>query len=258
MPGDAWLAGGTWLFSEPQAHLARLIDLDGFGWPDLARTEAGLEIAATCRVADLHAFVPPAEWPAASLFRPCCESLLASFKIWNMATVGGNLCLALPTGALITLTAALEGTCTIWQPEGGERSVPVIEFVTDLSRTVLRPGELLRAITLPAVALHKPTAFRRTSPSRYGRASVLLIGTRGSEGSFSLTIGAATRRPIQLEFAALPRQEELRGAIDAAVTPELYFDDADATSTYRRHMTHHLAGEVRQALADEAELCRSP
>ena len=25
--GDAWLAGGTWLFSEPQAHLTRLIDL---------------------------------------------------------------------------------------------------------------------------------------------------------------------------------------------------------------------------------------
>ena len=25
--GDAWLAGGTWLFSEPQVHLRRLIDL---------------------------------------------------------------------------------------------------------------------------------------------------------------------------------------------------------------------------------------
>ena len=25
--GDAWLAGGTWLFSEPQDHLKRLVDL---------------------------------------------------------------------------------------------------------------------------------------------------------------------------------------------------------------------------------------
>src|SRR5712671_6419640 len=25
--GDAWLAGGTWLFSEPQTHLTRLLDL---------------------------------------------------------------------------------------------------------------------------------------------------------------------------------------------------------------------------------------
>ena len=30
--GDAWLAGGTWLFSEPQTHLTRLIDLADFKW----------------------------------------------------------------------------------------------------------------------------------------------------------------------------------------------------------------------------------
>jgi CO/xanthine dehydrogenase FAD-binding subunit len=253
MPGDAWLAGGTWLFSEPQAHLARLIDLDGFGWPSLVRSEAGLEIAATCRIAELHAFAPPEEWPAAALFRTCCEALLASFKIWNMATVGGNLCLALPAGTLIALTAALEGTCTIWQPGGGERSVAVTGFVTDMSRTVLRPGELLRAISLPVSALRKRTAFRRTSPSRCGRATTLLIGTSGPDGGFSLTIGAAVRHPIRLDLAALPRPDELRRAIDAAVKPELYFDDADSTASYRRHMTHHLAEEVRQALTDGAD-----
>ncbi len=32
--GDSWLAGGTWLFSEPQPHLRRLLDLQGFGWGD--------------------------------------------------------------------------------------------------------------------------------------------------------------------------------------------------------------------------------
>ena len=29
--GDAWLAGGTWLFSELQPHLRRLIDLQALG-----------------------------------------------------------------------------------------------------------------------------------------------------------------------------------------------------------------------------------
>ena len=28
--GDSWLAGGTWLFSEPQPRLRRLVDLQGF------------------------------------------------------------------------------------------------------------------------------------------------------------------------------------------------------------------------------------
>ena len=45
--GDAWLAGGTWLFSEPQAHLSRLIDLTDLKWPALTVSETGLSISAT-------------------------------------------------------------------------------------------------------------------------------------------------------------------------------------------------------------------
>ena len=33
--GDSWLAGGTWLFSEPQPHLRRLLDLTAVGWEPL-------------------------------------------------------------------------------------------------------------------------------------------------------------------------------------------------------------------------------
>src|SRR5437667_4558858 len=121
--GDAWLAGGTWLFSEPQPAVRRLIDLDAFGWPALLASEYGLEIAATCPIVRLAQFEAPAEWRAAPLFRECCRALLASFKIWNTATVGGNLCMSLPAGAMISLAAALEGTCGIWLREGGERHV---------------------------------------------------------------------------------------------------------------------------------------
>ena len=97
--GDAWLAGGTWLFSEPQPAIDTLIDLDRLGWPALEASAAGLEIAATCRIAELYHFAAPRQWTAAPLFRACCESLLASFKIWNAATVGGNICMSLPAGA---------------------------------------------------------------------------------------------------------------------------------------------------------------
>ena len=57
--GDAWLAGGTWLFSEPQVHLTRLIDLADLKWPALTIGEAGLTIAATCTVAQLDALACP-------------------------------------------------------------------------------------------------------------------------------------------------------------------------------------------------------
>jgi len=60
--GDAFLAGGTWLFSEPQPHLRRLIDLHGLGWTPLTVSEQGLEIAATCEIAKLAALSTPPEW----------------------------------------------------------------------------------------------------------------------------------------------------------------------------------------------------
>jgi hypothetical protein len=56
---------------------------------------------------------------------------------------------------MISLTAALEGVCTIWQPDGSQQSVRVVDFVTGVHQNVLRPGDLLRSIDLPASALHK-------------------------------------------------------------------------------------------------------
>ena len=52
--GYAWLAGGTWLFSEPQISTDTLIDLERLNWPALGASPAGLDIAATCRVAELY------------------------------------------------------------------------------------------------------------------------------------------------------------------------------------------------------------
>src|SRR5262245_56586637 len=83
--GDAFLAGGTWLFSEPQPRVRRLLDLQGLGWEPLKATERGLTIAATCPLVQLDAFRAPPAWQAASLIRQCIRSLLASFKIWNTA-----------------------------------------------------------------------------------------------------------------------------------------------------------------------------
>src|SRR5438477_10298546 len=79
--GDAWLAGGTWLFSEPQAHLTRLIDLTDLKWPALTVSDTGLAIAATCTVAQLDALVCSPEWTASPLINQCCRTFTAFFMI---------------------------------------------------------------------------------------------------------------------------------------------------------------------------------
>src|SRR5580693_8133873 len=81
--GDAWLAGGTWLFSEPQPTLTRLIDLFGMNWAPLEIGTDQLRIGSTCTLAQLAAAEFPPNWRAAPLFRQCCRALLGSFKIWN-------------------------------------------------------------------------------------------------------------------------------------------------------------------------------
>jgi CO/xanthine dehydrogenase FAD-binding subunit len=247
--GDAWLAGGTYLFSEPQPELRRLVDLTDLGWEPLVAGEQGLSIAATCKVATLDAFEFPVEWTAADLIAQCCRAFLASFKIWNMATVGGNICLALPAGPMISLTAALEGVCIIWTRESHERRVSVVDFVKGPQSNVLNPGEVLRSIELPTAALKKRTAFRRASLTSLGRSGVLVIGTDSPSGGLTLTITASTRRPIQLTFRDMPDRETVQDRLTETIPLPLFYDDMHGRPDWRRHMTFEFAEEIRQELA---------
>ncbi len=249
--GDAWLGGGTWLYSEPQSSLTRLIDVAALGWEPLRVSPAGLEIAATCTIAQLNTFNAPMEWIAAPLIDKCCRAFVASFKIWNTASVGGNICMSLPAGPMISLTAALDGVCTIWSAGGSEWRVPVADFVTGPQRNVLKPGELLRRIDIPAAALIRRNAFRQISLARIGRSAALLIGTFDPPTSeFVLTVTASTPRPVKFSFSKLPSAEELRARIEREITT--YFDDIHGAPEWRRHMTLYFAQEIRSELAESS------
>jgi CO/xanthine dehydrogenase FAD-binding subunit len=246
--GDAWLAGGTWLFSEPQAHLTRLIDLTDFQWPALTIDETGLTIAATCSVAQLDALLCPPEWIASPLVDQCCRAFLASFKIWKTATVGGNLCMSLPAGPMIALTAALDGVCTIWKADGSEQRIAVADFVTGNQRNVLAAGDLLRQIDIPLAALTRRSAFRQISLTPVGRSAALLIGSLSANGALALTVTASTVRPVRLSFAGNPQASELRDAILHRIPDTLYHNDVHGKPAWRKHMTLRLAEEIRAEL----------
>jgi CO/xanthine dehydrogenase FAD-binding subunit len=245
--GDAWLAGGTWLFSEPQ-RVRRLIDLSGCGWEPVRATPDGLEIAATCTIAELDEFEVPADWRAGALIGPCCRSFLASFKIWNAATVGGNLCMALPAGPMISLCASLDGVCCILTRNGSMREMPVIEFVRGANETALEAGEVLRSIHVPREALARRAAFRRISLSPMGRSGALVIGTLDAGGAIDVTVTAATLRPVRLRFEALPEKATVAARLDAAIPEGEWFDDIHGRPDWRRHMviefTHEILAEL--------------
>jgi CO/xanthine dehydrogenase FAD-binding subunit len=246
-PGHAWLAGGTWLFSEPQLGTDTLVDLHGLNWPALVVSPHELEIAATCRIIELDHYEPPVSWAAGPLISLCCRSLLASFKVTNAATVGGNICMSLPAGALSTLSVALEGRYTLLARDGGRREVAAVDFITGNNRNVLAPGELLRSIHLPAAALARRFAWRRSSLTHLGRSAALLVGTRDGD-ALLLTVTAATPRPVQLRFDIWPDADRLRRAIDDAIAADGYFDDVNGTPAYKRHLTYRFAEQIRTEL----------
>jgi len=248
--GDGWLAGGTWLFSEPQPHLRRLLALQAVSWEPLVASEQGLQISPTCTLAQLYALEAPPEWTAAPLIRQCCHAFLASFKVWNTATVGGNICMSLPAGPMISLTVALEGVYTLRLRDGSEHRVAAEEFATGNHQNILQPGDLLRSIDLPIAALRERTCFRRMSLTHLGRSAALLIGTFSpQDGTFMLTISASTVRPIRLSFDQVPDVRSLRGRLRKTIADSMYHDDVHGAPDYRKHLTFHFAEEIRGELS---------
>jgi CO/xanthine dehydrogenase FAD-binding subunit len=123
----------------------------------------------------------------------------------------------------------------------------VADFVTGDNRNVLRPGELLTHVWLPAPALTARLAFRQLSLSPVGRSAVLVIARREAGGATVVTVTASTPHPVRLRFPAAPPAAEALAALDAA--GPRYLDDVHGGGSWRAAMTRRL---VRETLAELA------
>jgi len=243
-PGELPLGGGTWLFSEEQLELTGLVDLTALGWTPLTTSDDTLSIAATCTVADLFRLEARDDWAAHPLIAQCCNFFLASFKIWNVATVGGNIATALPAGPMISLAVTLDATATVWAPGGVDRHLPVAALVTGVCETALGHGEVLRSIEIPLAALRDRTGFRRIALSPLGRTATLVTARLGDE--FVVTVTGGTSRPRQFRFDAVPAASVLAEAIDSI---DDWYDDAHGKPDWRRAMSLRFAEELRVELS---------
>ncbi|WP_144804601.1 xanthine dehydrogenase family protein subunit M [Curtobacterium sp. BH-2-1-1] len=267
-PGEQPLAGGTWLYSEEQPGTTGLVDLTGLGWPDAERIPDGLRLGATCTLAALLRLTPEPDWRAWPLVDRCVNALLASFKVWNAATVGGNVATALPAGAVTALLVTLDATAVVWTTDGGERRMPVAELVTGPRTTTLAPGEVVRAFDVPAAALRQETGFRRVSLSPHGRTGTLVTARWGSTdrytdpgtgtgadpgtgtgtaagadvgAGFVLVVTGGVPRPLVLRWDSVPSA----AAVDAALADhDDWYDDPHGSPTWRRGVSRRFAAEL--------------
>jgi CO/xanthine dehydrogenase FAD-binding subunit len=251
-PGEVFLGGGTWLMSEPQPDTTGFVDLTTMDWPDLEPAAAGLRIGATCTIARLVAWAraeAPAEWLATTAIPDAANALLASFKIWNTATVGGNVCQSFAAAGMVAWLAGLDADAVIWTPGGGERRVPVADFVTGNQQNVLAPGEVLRALEVPDAALRSRFALHKIALAEFGRSGAVVTGRLDADGTATFGITAATWAPTVLRFPRLPDAASLRAAVEAASG---YYSDPLGAADWRRGVSGVLAERIRRHLGEEA------
>jgi xanthine dehydrogenase FAD-binding subunit len=244
--GERIMGGGTWLLSEPQVDVTGLVDLTTMGWPTLEYRHDGLRVAATCTIAELSKLPERRGWTAQPLFFQCASALLASFKIWNVATVGGNVCQSFSAAAMVSLFVALDATATVWAPDGGDYRVPVELLVTGNGTNNLSPGEVLRAIDIPVHALRARTGFRKIALASLGRSGAVLTGRVDADGRAVFTITAATLAPTVLRYPTTPDAATLRADVEAA---DGYYTDPLGAADWRRAVSALLLEEIRQELA---------
>ncbi len=245
LAGATALAGGTALHGEAHLHpagaaappgettpLTALVDLLDLRWPDVEPLpDGGLRVAATATLRTV--LDHPLTAPLRPFLHDAFSCLLASWKIWGRGTWGGNLCAALPAGAGTAAACTLDATTEIWTPDGGTRTVPAAEVVVGPGRTCLAPGEILRALVIPAAASRARYAVRRHSLVPSGRSGSLVTGRLDPGGRCTLVVTAAVPAPEVLTWDRPPTPDEAEAAVRDLPR---WHDDPQGDPGWRRHV----------------------
>ncbi len=181
----------------------------------------------------------------------------------NLATIGGNICNAVPSADFPPVLIALDAGTRIVGPDG-ERSVPLEEFFLHVRKTVLKSGELLTEIRVPSQPPSTGTAFHKLGRVHVDIA-IVNVATRVTLGSddscrdVRIVLGGVAPTPIRAKKAEmLVKDKKLEDALveDAAqVASEEAkpISDVRASADYRITMCKVL---VKRALNQAFERAR--
>ncbi len=202
-----------------------------------------------------------------ALFPGVIESadLIGSTQIQGRASIGGNLCNSSPAGDTIPALIASSGVCVI-AARGGNREVPVEDFVSGVGTNVLEPNEFLIGIKFPNPAPGTADAYLRFIPRTemdiavVGAGVSVTIDENGTCTAARVAIGAVAPTVLlvtrasdalvgtQLDDTAL---EAAGVACTEAASP---ISDKRGTVEYRRKVVAVLCRRATAIARDRAKL----
>jgi carbon-monoxide dehydrogenase medium subunit len=264
--GALYLAGGTELIPDFRRGAERPRDLISLRMvSELAgidRSGDGLRIGAMTTVREIVRSRAVRE-----VFPPLVEAALTlgSPQIRAQATIGGNFCRAVPCAD--TPPICVVGGATLRLVAGdGERVVPAEKFFVGVRRTILRPGEMLADILIPAQPEHSGASYQRFALRRGLALAVASVAARvdldGDRiASVRVTLGSVAPVPMPVESVAAllegqrPTEDLFARAGELAAAEARPICDVRGTDVFRRQLVDVL---TRRALARATDRARGP
>ncbi len=261
-----YIAGGTDLLLFPPQDCDFVVDINGAGLGRIARTPGGgLSLGATATL-QMIACSPLVTGYAGGAVAHAAH-VCGNRPVRTVATLGGNLCSALPSADMVPLLLALDAVVHL--SDGAmQHSHPLTEFFTGPRVTILG-DRLLLGVELPPAAADWRAVSRKLTRTAEDIALVHVAVALAMQGrivrSARIALGAVAPVPLRatgaegiltgLDLSApgfgerVPQTVE--AAAEAAAQAAAPIDDHRASAAYRRAMIAVLVRRLVHELVDQ-------
>jgi CO/xanthine dehydrogenase FAD-binding subunit len=242
------LAGGTDMLVEMKCHdqgsetlvkISRLAELNFITY----ESARGLTIGA---LTTIRAIADSSALKQNYLLMLDAARDFANIQIMNMGTIGGNVCNASPAGDFLPCLLAMNAEVVL-QSAAEQRTVKLSEFFTGPRKSQIRLGEIVVAITAPALSTLHSSAFVRFTRTAEDlakvSAAVVLCIDDGKFSDIRIALGSVAPTPIRvLEAEDFLKDQEVTDAViskaakivQSGIKP---ISDLRSTADYRTDIT---------------------
>ncbi len=240
------------------ASVGHLVDVNRIpGLDGVEESDGVLRIGSMVRHNQLAASaVITARYPTIAAAAP----QIADPLVRNLGTIGGSLAHADPSGDLGSVMLAMGGSVVL-RKVGGEREVPVKDFIVGTFQTSIEPGEMLTEVRVPTPGARSGGTYlkleRKVGDFATVAAAICLTlddGAVGSAGIGLTSVGLANVKADAAEQAlsgAAPGDEAFAEAGRLAAAASNPVTDVRGSEEYKRHMVDVY---VRRGLARAFEM----
>ena len=250
-----FLAGGTDLLVERDAQIKAIIDIGGLGLDYIILQRTGIKIGAMVTFANIEASPFLAEEPYDVLAQSARQ--MGTPQIRNAATIGGNICSAVPSADSAPALLVLDATLKISGPEG-DRLISIDNFFRSVRRNALKRNEILVEIQVPHLPRRTRAVFMKKGRTATGDLAVVSVAVRITLTSNNIckdvriALGAVAPTPLRAKKAEKmlegkkPEGELIKMVADCAAKEIEPISDVRGSAKYRRTLSQVLVERAQR------------